>query len=300
MRAIEPTASGQLHLDGYAVGYETFGDPALPAVLLLPPWQIVHSRIWKMQVPFLASRYQVITFDMPGNGCGERTTEDPAFEYERVSHQAVGVLDHLDIERATMIGYSRSCAYSLWLAVAVPARVERIVLLANGVTPESWGSPPGEAFYERHETYDGWGKENTHYWRAHYSDWLDFFFSQVFTEPHSTKGIDDATGWGLETNAEILTTSISRPGLWPSMPASEAVAAIRCPVLLVHGDDDRCHPVEASRSLAAARPDWELVVLEGCSHGLLVRDPVKVNALIDEFLTRTAAGQSKEGLHARA
>ena len=83
------------------------------------------------------------------------------------------------------------------------------------------------------------------------------------------------------------------------MPSNEAIAAIRCPVLLIHGDDDRCHPVESSRALAAVRPDWELVVLEGCGHGMLVRDPVSVNDLISEFLTRPAPDRVDGTRHAR-
>lgn len=299
MRAIEPIEAGSLILHEFGVGYEVFGEPGAPAVLLLPPWQIVHSRIWKMQVPFLARRFRVITFDMPGNGRGERTTDPRAYEYERVSRQALGILDHLDIERAALVGYSRSCAYCIWLAATRPERVERIVLLANGVTPESWGSPPRAAFYEPRESHEGWEKENACYWREHYRDWLAFFFSQVFTEPHSTKGIEDSIGWGLETDAEILVASVSRPELWPAMPSNEAIAAIRCPVLLIHGDDDRCHSVESSRALAAVRPDWELVVLEGCSHGMLARDPVSVNDLVSESLTRPALDRVEGTRHAR-
>ncbi len=299
MRAIKPAETGTLRLRGFEVGYEAFGEPDAPAVLLLPAWQIVHSRIWKMQVPALARRFRVITFDMPGNGRGERTTDPAAFEYERVSRQALGILDHLDIERASLVGYSRSCAYCIWLAATQPERVDRVVLLANGVTPEGWGSPPGAAFYEPRESYEGWEKQNAWYWREHYRDWLAFFFSQVFTEPHSTKGIDDAISWGLETDAEILVASVSRPELWPAVPPGEAIAAIRCPLLLIHGDDDRCHPVESSRELVAVRPDWQLVVLEGCSHGMLVRDPVRVNDLLSEFLTRPAPDPVEGMRHAR-
>lgn len=300
MRAIEPNGGGRLHLGGFTAGYETFGDPASPPVLLLPPWQIVHSRIWKMQVPFLARTFRVITFDMPGNGTGERTTDPAAFDYERVSRQALGILDHLDIERASLIGFSRSCAYCLWLAAVEPERVERLVLLANGVTPESWGTPPGAAFYEPRTSYEGWEKQNVHYWTEHYHDWLDFFFSQVFTEPHSTKAIDDGIGWGLETNAEILEASIARPELWPTTPVAEAIAAVRCPVLLIHGDDDQGHSLEASHALVSVRPDWELVVMEGSGHGMLIRDPVIVNRIIGSFLTRPAHGRTEETSHARA
>jgi hypothetical protein len=61
MRAIEPAQSGHRTLEGFQICYETFGDPAAPPVLLLPTWQIVHSRHWKMQVPYLARSFYVVS-----------------------------------------------------------------------------------------------------------------------------------------------------------------------------------------------------------------------------------------------
>jgi hypothetical protein len=54
MRAVAPTDAGEVTLQGFGVYYETFGDPSAPTVLFFPSWQIVHSRIWKMQVPHFA------------------------------------------------------------------------------------------------------------------------------------------------------------------------------------------------------------------------------------------------------
>ena len=59
-------------------------------------------------------------------------------------------------------------------------------------------------FDEPLESYEGWAKYNRHYWLEHYRDFLEFFFSQTFTEPHSTKQIEDCVGWGLETTGETL------------------------------------------------------------------------------------------------
>ena len=46
-------------------------------------------------------------------------------------------------------------------------------------------------FDEPRDDYIGWGKWNRHYWVEHYEDFLEFFFSQCFTEPHSTKQRED-------------------------------------------------------------------------------------------------------------
>ena len=67
MRAREPDQEGYVERDGVKVGYEVFGTEE-PAVLLLPAWSIVPSRIWKAQVPYLARHARVITFDPRGNG----------------------------------------------------------------------------------------------------------------------------------------------------------------------------------------------------------------------------------------
>ena len=54
------------------------------------------------------------------------------------------------------------------------------------------------------DTDEGWAKYNRHYWLRDYQGFLEFFFSQCFTEPHSTKQIEDCVGWGLETTPETL------------------------------------------------------------------------------------------------
>lgn len=301
MRAIEPTGSERLHLEGFEVGYETFGDPARPTVLLLPPWQIVHSRVWKMQVPFLAHYFQVVTFDQPGNGLGERTTDPAAFEYERIVRQAVGVLDHLDVERTSVIGFSRACDYGVLLAATEPDRVERLILISNGVSRAGWQPQPAIGFWDRRESYDGWEKRNAHYFLEHYDDWLEFFFAQIVPEPRSTRAVESFIAWAKDTTPEILVQTVPNPDLLPRMPAAEAIERITCPVMVIHGDADRCDPIEASYDLIAARPDWELIVMEGCGHGVIGRHPVKVNLLIQEFLDRELSiGRLRQALHARA
>ena len=56
----------------------------------------------------------------------------------------------------------------------------------------SWGVPL--------DTEEGWAKYNRYYWLKDYQGFLEFFFSQMFNEPHSTKPIEDCVGWGLETS----------------------------------------------------------------------------------------------------
>ena len=71
MRACKPNRDGYVERDGVKIYYEVFG-AGEPTVLLLPTWSIVHSRHWKMQIPYLARHCRVLTFDGRGNGRSDR------------------------------------------------------------------------------------------------------------------------------------------------------------------------------------------------------------------------------------
>jgi hypothetical protein len=60
MRARQPDRAGFVERAGVRTGYEVFGDGG-PTVIFLPSWQILHSRQWKLQVPYLARHVQVVT-----------------------------------------------------------------------------------------------------------------------------------------------------------------------------------------------------------------------------------------------
>jgi hypothetical protein len=50
-RARYPDEEGYVERDGVRVSYEVYGEGE-PTVLLLPTWSIIHSRHWKMQIPY--------------------------------------------------------------------------------------------------------------------------------------------------------------------------------------------------------------------------------------------------------
>ena len=87
------------------------------------------------------------------------------------------------------------------------------------------------------DTDEGWAKYNRHYWVRDYRSFLEFFFSQFFIEPHSTKQIEDCVGWGLETTPETLVDT--RLAIVLGEPETRALCErIRCPVLVVQGTED--------------------------------------------------------------
>jgi pimeloyl-ACP methyl ester carboxylesterase/predicted glycosyltransferase len=288
MRACQPISDGYVERDGVKVHYEVFG-AGEPTVLLLPTWSIIHSRHWKMQVPYLARHCRVVTFDGRGNGRSDRPSEPVAYREEEYAADALAVMDATGTERAVLVSLSRGAERSLLLAASHPERVDRMVFVAPALPlpPVMPRSRAAQDFDEQRDEYVDWARWNRHYWLRHYEDFLEFFFSQTFTEPHSTKQREDAVGWGLETDAETLVATQLAPRLADEQGVRELLSRIDCPVLVIHGRDDAVRPWESAARLAELA-NGALTVLDGSGHFPHARDPVKVNLLLREFVKPAA------------
>ncbi|HSB40685.1 MAG TPA: alpha/beta hydrolase, partial [Methylomirabilota bacterium] len=71
MRAHYPDREGHVQSHGVRIFWEEHGHGA-ETVMFVPPWQIVDSRIWKMQVAYFSRYFRVLTFDSPGTGRSDR------------------------------------------------------------------------------------------------------------------------------------------------------------------------------------------------------------------------------------
>jgi pimeloyl-ACP methyl ester carboxylesterase len=92
MRACYPEQEGFIERNGVRIFYEVFG-AGEPTVLLLPTWSIVHSRIWKAQVPYLARHCRVLTFDGRGSGRSSRPATPEAYAEREFAVDALAVMD---------------------------------------------------------------------------------------------------------------------------------------------------------------------------------------------------------------
>jgi len=287
MRARYPDEEGYVERDGTRVFYEIYGS-GTTTVLLLPTWSIFHSRHWKNQISFLAQEYRVVTFDGRGNGRSGRPAEAAAYDEREFASDALAVLDVTNTERAVIVGYSLGTQQALILAAEHPERVSGAAFIG----PNYPGG--GERLAERTvyswedelDTDEGWAKYNKHFWLRDYRGFLDFVFSRMFTEPHSTKPIDDGVGWGLETTGETLVTAQCGARL-EAEEARELAGRLCRPVLVIHGTDDALASPTRGVALADAT-GGELVMLEGSGHSPHLRDPVKVNQLLRDFIRRCA------------
>ena len=284
MRALEPELQGRVDVDGVGIGYEVFGTGPR-TILLTPAWALVSSRFWKAQVPHLARRFRVITFDALGSGRSDRP-EDPR-RYNRDVQAAVAVLDATQTERALLAGLSLGAATALFTATLHPERVAGVVAIGPTVSQ----LVPGHAWFERPfdddpGTDEGWARFSRASWRRDFPGFVEHFVREMLPEPHSEKQVEDCIGWGLDAGRVVLECTMDGPAGYETREQAEAlVSGARCPVLVIHGDDDRITPLACGRRVAELT-GGELVVLEGAGHAPPARDPVRVNVLLDDFATR--------------
>ena len=283
MRALHPLHDGYVEVGGVKHGYEVFGEGG-PTLLLLPTWTIIHSRFWKAQIPFLARHFRVVTFDGPGNGRSDQPLETNAYASDAYVAAAVAVLDATGTDAAIGVSLSAGARWHLQLLAQHPERCLGGVFIAPAL-PLGPGHPERTdelaPFDEPYTSGEGWQKYNRHYWQDDWPGFLEFFFAQCFSEPHSTKQIEDCVGWGLETTPQVMLADVDAPAVDEEVVRAWC-AEVAAPVLVVHGSEDRIIPLRRGEALAAAT-NGRLVTLDGAGHIPLARDPVKVNLLIEEF-----------------
>lgn len=305
----EPDRSGAVDHNGVEIAYEVHGDGEV-TVLLLPAWAIAHSGIWKAQVPYFADHYRVITYDPRGNGRSGKPTDPASYDVSVQVGDAAAVLDACDADRAVIAGLSFGGVLGFMLAATRPDLTAGAVLVAAGLNVDARTDYPlargMRTFDEDRGVDEGWGRYNRHSMARDFEGFVEFFAREATPEPHSSRAHEELHEQARGTTPEVLAATIGDRAGAPPEKVAERIRSlargIRCPVLLVHGSEDRIVPVELSRSLAELL-DAPLVELEGVGHSPQGRHPAEFNSLMRRFIDETVAATgtapaSSPGVHA--
>jgi pimeloyl-ACP methyl ester carboxylesterase/UDP:flavonoid glycosyltransferase YjiC (YdhE family) len=287
-RARQPDSTGYaLTGDGLRLYYEVFGSGP-KTIVILPANPISHSRLWKAQVHYLARRFRVVAYDGRGNGLSDHPDPNGVWPGRWYAEDCRTVMDATGTDAALLVGIcGDGCFPSIQVAVSDPDRVLGIVAIAPGVPfifpPHPHKKQAVDTFYELLESDEGWNKFNHHYIKRDFRGFLEFFFGELLPEPHSTKQLEDAVAYGLDGRVETLLIDDDAEPVATMRDEVEAMCRqVRCPVLVIHGDQDQCQPFERGRALAELT-GGRYVKLAGSGHLPMARHPVRVNRLISEF-----------------
>ena len=168
-RKTTPTESGYAAVNGLKLYYEVYG-AGKPIVLLHGSFMTIPLN-WSQWIPLLAKDRQVIVAEMQGHG---RTRDiDRAFSYENMADDVAGLLKHLHIDRADVLGYSMGGGVAFQVAVRHPEQVRRLVVLSGTYRHDGWW-PDAEASFATatadqfngtpiQQQYDSLGNDPTHF-----------------------------------------------------------------------------------------------------------------------------------------
>jgi pimeloyl-ACP methyl ester carboxylesterase/predicted glycosyltransferase len=286
-RATYPHSEGFVERDGQRVFYEVYGDGE-ETVFLLPTWSLVHSRHWKMQIPYFARHFRVLAMDGLGNGRADRCRDPKRYGSEEFARDCLAVMDATGTDRAVMASLSRGAQWTLDLARKSPERVAGAAFIGP-VFPytESQLSMLFHTFrlparLRRAMPFRWWGHMNVLKWPERYPEFVEWFISRCFTEKHSTKGIDDGIGWGLETDPETMIATVLGRSHSGRQTLRERAENLDCPVLVIQGGRDKIVPPRDARALARLAKG-RLEIVRGSGHFPHARKPVQVNLALRDF-----------------
>ncbi|WP_183095125.1 alpha/beta fold hydrolase [Nocardioides stalactiti] len=296
-RAAHPDTEGFIERDGVRVFYEVYGHGD-PTILFCPTWTLVHSRVWKMQIAYLARHYRVIVFDPRGNGRSDRPRTREAYAEAEFAQDAVDVLDATGTEQAFVVGLSRGTQRALLLGAEHPERVLGLVFVgpffpvSRTLRSLRWRvmSSPRLAplFFRKPISTRGFLAFNAVHLRSNFRAFVEWFAATATAEPHSTKGFDDVVGWALEGDPESLILATVADGATPITRRDQTALAqkVQCPVLVISGTHDKLTPHADAKELARVT-GGRLLAVEGGDHAPQGRHPVLVNHAIREFMDPT-------------
>ncbi len=285
-RARYPDREGFAERNGKRLFYEVYGEGE-ETVFLLPTWSLVHSRHWKMQIPYFARHFRVLTMDGLGNGRSDRSRDARRYNPEEFARDCLAAMDATGTERAVMVSLSKGAQYLLELGRQAPARVAGAAFVGPlfPYTPSHWSvfkSGRLSSVLLSRAPFRWWGHFDATKWPERYPEFAQWFFERCFSEPHSTKGIEDGVGWALDTDFATVATTLADRIHTDRETLRELAEGMPCPVLVVQGDRDRITPPRDGRKLARLS-EGELEVVRGAGHFPHARKPVQVNLALRDF-----------------
>jgi pimeloyl-ACP methyl ester carboxylesterase len=248
-------------------------------VLLLHGWPDA-ANVWRHQVPALAAdHYRVLAPDLRGFGGSSRPAEVEAYVAPRMVGDVIGLLDHLSIERAHLVGHDWGAAISWMTAALVPDRVASVTALSVG-HPAAFRSA-------------GWGQREKSWYM------LLFQFPGVAERWLSADGFRNLRQWSGHPDIDPVVERLAEPGALAAslnlyraiLPPASLVEPslelppVQAPAMGIWSSGDLALTEEAMTGSAAhvAGP-WRYERLDGVGHWLQLEAPEVVNALLLDFL----------------
>lgn len=245
------------------------------------PWMVLSNSLactmdsWRFQIPEFTKTHRVVRYDTRGHG--QSSAPAAPYSMDLFASDLVGVMDHLGIERADIIGLSMGGMTALGVAINHPTRVNRIACCAgrsNSIPPfvDSWNTRIAMI-------RDAGGMKGV----------VDFTIERWFTPAFRAANPDIVR----EAEAMILAANtdgyIACAEALKGLDYKRSLGTIKAPALFVAGADDGGAPPAELRDMASLTPGAEFVEIAPASHIIAMENPAAFNAAITAWLSKTSA-----------
>ncbi len=256
--------TGYAPVNGLNMYYEVHGQ-GQPLLLLHGSYMNIELN-WGELIPLLAKDHQVIAVEMQGHGRTADIARD--FSWQAMADDAAALLRYLKIDKADVLGYSFGATVALELTITHPELVNRLVFVSS--------------VYK----LSGWIKEV----RDIFPIVTPEFFAQTPLKTFYDKLAPDTAHW------PVFVKKLARFDATDFDLGIDKVKAIKCPVLMIKGDNDGVdlhHYAEMYAALGgggsgdmAGIPKSRLAIIPNTSHVSLMMATQPLVEIIQPFLAQ--------------
>ncbi|MGY1708702.1 3-oxoadipate enol-lactonase [Geodermatophilus sp. SYSU D00758] len=243
------------------VSYTEEGPADAPVVVLSNSLGATRG-MWDPQVPALAERFRVVTYDTRGHG--DSPAPPGPYSLDDLVDDVVALLDRLGVARAHVAGLSLGGMTAMRMAAREPGRVDRLVLLATSARTEPQGFLDRAAAARAEGTASFAptvvGRWLTPPYAAGHPDLVARLEAMI-------AGCDDE---GYAACAEVVSAVDLRADL----------ARITAPTLVVSGTEDPALPPEHQEAIAAGIAGAELLRVSPGAHLPNLEQPLQVTGAL--------------------
>jgi 3-oxoadipate enol-lactonase len=239
------------------------------------PWvTLSHSltcdlTMWDALAVALAPTFTVLRYDTRGHG--QSTAPEGSYSFDQLVGDAIGLLDALNIERTHFVGLSMGGMIGQHLALAHPARLNKLVIAnsTSRIPPEAGPLWDERIAIARSQGCAGVVEGTLGRWFT-----PGFRSAQPLEAARIAKLIADTPAAGYIGCASAIR----------ALDITAQISAIRAPTLVIAGADDPGTPPAMSEAIAAAIPGAQLEIIPSASHLSCIEQALTFNRLVAEFL----------------
>lgn len=241
-------------------------------VVLIHGWPL-SAESWRAQVPVLkAAGYRVVAYDRRGFGRSEKPAD--GYEYDTLADDLAGVLEQLDLQDATLVGFSMGGGdVSRYIGTYGTDRVAGLALL-GAVTPifgKSDSYPQGVDQSVFDGIRDGLRKDRAQFISDFATPFYGINAGQTVSEGALTQTLNIALLASLKGTIDCVTA-------FGETDFRQDMAKVDVPTLVIHGSNDQIVPFETTGKVAAELISHaELKVYDNAPHGFALTHQDQLN-----------------------